>query len=60
MEEVKEEGDEEEVNYIDGIKGKIWRKPIHYAMMIKELLDERKVINSNKINYFIRVVTLYN
>lgn len=44
MEEVQEEGDESDINYIDGVEGKVWRKPIHYAMMIRQLLDERKVV----------------
>lgn len=52
MEEVEEEGDVEEVNYIDGQKGKIWRKSHDYAMMIKELLNERKV-STYLIIYFL-------
>lgn len=49
MEEVEEEGDVEEINYIDGDRGKIWRKPYDYARMIKELLRERKLVEALNI-----------
>ncbi|CAH1400229.1 unnamed protein product [Nezara viridula] len=49
MEEIEEDDDIEEINYIDGQQGKIWEKPIHYAMMIKKLLNERKLVEALNI-----------
>nr|XP_014280697.1 pentatricopeptide repeat-containing protein 1, mitochondrial isoform X2 [Halyomorpha halys] len=49
MEEVEEEGDVEEINYVDGKEGKIWRNPYQYAMMIKELLNKRKLVEALNI-----------